>query len=237
MRPAESAPESWGERLGTRWRELLGDGLFAYSRLVMLTSCFRVEGWQNMDAAQTSGRPVLWSLWHEQMRTFVVFADRFLQRDDFVAVVVGDDRGDTLSRYGSHFGSRPHKVDMKGNPVAAGRAVLHIVKALQGGRQSMIAPDGPDGPAYVPKPGVTFLARKAEAAVLPIGLCSRQAYRLKRWDRYMVPVPFGKLHVTIGEPIYANRRDDDQLLAQTIGAALHRTRTRAQVMAGIRPFL
>ena len=53
----------------------------------------------------------------------------------------------------------------------------------------------------------------------------------------MVPVPFGKLHVTIGEPIYANRRDDDQLLAQTIGAALHRTRTRAQVMAGIRPFV
>ena len=69
MRPAESAPESWGERLGTRWRELLGDGLFAYSRLVMLTSCFRVEGWQNMDAAQTSGRPLLWSLWHEQMMT------------------------------------------------------------------------------------------------------------------------------------------------------------------------
>lgn len=237
MELPENANESWRERLGVRWRELLGDGLFAYSRLVMLTSRYRVEGWQNMEEAQASGRPLLWSLWHEQMMTFVVFADHFLQRDDFVAVVVGDDRGDTLGRYGSHFGSSPHKVNMKGNPVAAGRAVLHIVKALQGGQQSMIAPDGPDGPAYVPKPGVTFLARKAEAAVLPIGLCSRQAYRLKRWDHYMVPVPFGKLHATIGEPIYASRRDDDQELAQTISAGLHQARTRAQVMAGIRPFL
>lgn len=237
MSRPEGAQMRRRERLAVRWRELLGDGLFAYSRLVMLTTRFRVEGWRNMEAARATGRPLLWSLWHEQVMTFVIFGDGCLQRDDFVAVVVGDDRGDTLGRYGSHFGSSAHKVDMKGNPVAAGRAVLHIVEALQGGRQSMIAPDGPDGPAYVPKPGVTFLARKAEAAVLPIGLCSRQAYRLKRWDRYMVPVPFGALHVTIGEPLYASRRDDDEELAQILSAALHRARTRAQVLAGIRPFL
>jgi lysophospholipid acyltransferase (LPLAT)-like uncharacterized protein len=203
----------------------------------MLTSRFRVEGWENLEVAKASGRPLLWSLWHGQVMPFVVFGDRFLERDDFVAVVVGDDRGDTLGRYGSHFGSRTYKVNMRGNPVAAGRAVLHIVEALQGGRQSMLAPDGPDGPAFVPKRGVTFLARKAEAVVLPTGICSRQAYRLRRWDRYQVPVPFGRLHVTIGEPIYASRRDDDQELAGRISAALHKARFRAQVLAGIRPHL
>jgi lysophospholipid acyltransferase (LPLAT)-like uncharacterized protein len=202
----------------------------------MLTSRYRVEGWQNFENARSTGRPLLWSLWHGQMMGFVVFGDRFLERDNFVAIVVGDSRGDTLGTYGSHFGSQAYQVDMSGNPVAAGRAVLHIVEGLQGGRMSLIAPDGPDGPAYVPKRGVTFLARKAEAAILPVGIWSRQAVKLPRWDHYQVPVPLGRLHVTIGEPIYASRKSDEQGLTGTISAALHKARTRAQVLAGVRPW-
>ncbi|MDT8304492.1 MAG: hypothetical protein RRC07_01040 [Anaerolineae bacterium] len=223
-------------RLGVWWRQLLGHGLFAYSRLVMLTGRYRVEGWEHMHAAQESGRPILWSLWHGQMMPFVVFADRFLERANFVAVIVGDERGDTLGAYGSHFGSTPYRVDMGGNPVAAGRAVLRVIEGLQGGRMSMLAPDGPDGPPYVPKPGVTFLARKAEAVILPIGLWSRQAIRLPRWDHYQVPVPLGRIHITIGEPIYAERKSDDAALQETLSAALHKRRTRAQVMTGIKPW-
>jgi lysophospholipid acyltransferase (LPLAT)-like uncharacterized protein len=222
------------DRLGIAWRRLLGHGLFAYSRLAMLTSHYRVEGWQNYQTARDSGRPILWSLWHGQVMPFVVFGDHFLERDNFVAIVVGDSRGDTLGTYGSHFGSRAYLVDMGGNPVAAGRAVLRIVEGLQGGRMSIIAPDGPDGPAYVPKPGVTFLARKAEAAILPTGAWSRQAVKLPRWDHYQVPVPLGRLHVTIGEPIYASRKSDEESLTETISAALHTARTRAQILAGVR---
>lgn len=230
------ALKSHSDQVGVWWRQLLGHGLFVYSRFVMRTSRYRVEGWENMRAAQESGRPLLWSLWHGQMMPFVVYADRFLERDNFVAIVVGDERGDTLASYGSHFGSQPYRVDMSGNPVAAGRAVLRIIEGLQGGRMSMLAPDGPDGPPYVPKPGVTFLARKAEAAILPVGLWSRQAIRLPRWDHYQVPVPFGRLHVTIGKPIYATRKSDDGALQETLSAALHETRTRAQVLAGIKPW-
>lgn len=229
-------PESRTERLGRSWRRLLGHGLFAYSRLAMLTSRYRVEGWENYRAARDTGRPLLWSLWHGQMMAFVVFGDRFLERDNFVAIVVGDSRGDTLGAYGSHFGSKPYLVDMSGNPVAAGRAVLRIVEGLQGGRMSVIAPDGPDGPAYQPKPGVTFLARKAEAAILPVGAWSRQAIKLDRWDHYQVPVPLGRLHVTIGAPIFAARKSDDRELTEAVSAALHKARTRAQVMAGVQPW-
>jgi lysophospholipid acyltransferase (LPLAT)-like uncharacterized protein len=230
------ARESLRERPGVLWRTFLGHGLFAYSRLAMLTSRYHVEGWHNLSSAQETGRPLLWSLWHGQMMLFVVFADRFLERDNFVAIVVGDDRGDTLTAYGSHFGSRAYRVDMGGNPVAAGRAVLRIIEGLQGGRMSLLAPDGPDGPAYHPKPGVTFLARKAEAAIVPVGVWSRQAFQLRRWDRYQVPVPFGRLHVTIGSPILATRKSDDDALTAALSAALHQARTRAQVLAGIRPW-
>jgi lysophospholipid acyltransferase (LPLAT)-like uncharacterized protein len=222
----------WGER----WRRLQGEALFRYSRLTMRTARYRVDGQPNMEAAEQSGRPVLWSLWHQQVMLFVSFGDRFLENENFVALTVGDERGDTLGAFAERLGGRAHRVDMQGNPFAAGRAVLRVIRDMNEGRHSVLAPDGPDGPAYVPKPGIAFLARKAEAAVLPCGLWTRQAYQIDRWDRYLVPLPFARIHVAIGPPIYAERRMDQDDLLRQISDALHKTRTRAQVLAGVRPW-
>ena len=130
---------------------------------------------------------------------FVAFGDRYLPNEAFAAIRVGDERGDVLGAYAERLGSRTYRVNMEGNPFAAGRAVLQVIREMKAGKQSLIAPDGPDGPAFVPKRGVTFLARKAEAAVLPVGVWTRQAYALNRWDNYLVPFPFARIHVVLGK--------------------------------------
>lgn len=220
--------------LGRRWRQMQGNALYSYSRLVTYTARFRVEGWPNMHQAQGSGRPVLWSLWHGQVMAFLSFGDHYLNAQDFVAVMVGDERGDTLGVFGDRLGGKTFRVDMQGNPFAAGRAVLRVVQALKAGRQSVIAPDGPDGPAFIPKPGVAFLAQKAEAAILPMGIWTRQAYQLRRWDRYLVPLPFARFHATLGEPLFPDRKMDRDALLEAIARSLHEARARAQVLAGVR---
>lgn len=221
---------------GRVWRRLEGTALFSYSRLVAFTSRYRAEGWQNLHAAQATGRPLLWALWHGQVMPFVAFGDRYLPNEQFVAIRVGDERGDVLGAYADRLGSRTYRVDMEGNPFAAGRAVLRVIREMKGGKQSLIAPDGPDGPAFVPKRGITFLARKAEAAVLPVGVWTRQAYQLNRWDNYLVPLPFARIHVTLGEPLLVDRHADEAALERQISRALHRARARAQVLAGVRPW-
>ena len=221
---------------GSRWRTLQGYGLFLYGRLLSLTGRFHIEGWDHLQQASRSGRPLLWTLWHGQLMPFISFGARFLDPSEFVAIMVGDERADTLGAFSKQLGGTTVRVNMSGNPFAAGRAVLRVIQAMREGSQSVIAPDGPDGPAFVPKPGVAFLARKAGATILPVGAWTRQAYRIKRWDNYLLPFPFARIHVVLGQPLYAEREDDQERLLTAISAALHKARTRAQILAGARPW-
>ncbi|MDX1662362.1 MAG: hypothetical protein R3272_01135 [Candidatus Promineifilaceae bacterium] len=218
---------------GRLWRQLQGDALFAYTRIVTRTAHFNVEGWEHLEAAQKTGRPLLWSLWHEQVMNFLVFGDRHFDAADFVAVTVGDTRGDTLGTVAERLGGKPILVDMQGNPVAAGRAVVRVIQAMRSGKQTLIAPDGPDGPVFEPKGGVAVLAKKAEAAILPIGIYARHAYRLDRWDRYQVPYPFAHLDVAIGLPLLVSRDTEQEALLDEISSLLHRMRDRAREMGGV----
>lgn len=222
--------------LAPAWRTLQGHGLYLYGRALSLSGRFHVEGWRHVQDAGKTGRPLLWALWHGQLMPFVSFGARFLDPSRFVAIRVGDERGDTLGVFSRQLGGSTVRVDMSGNPFAAGRAVLRVIQAMESGSQSVIAPDGPDGPPFVPKPGVAFLARKARAAILPVGAWTRHAFHLRRWDRYLLPVPFARTHVVIGAPLLVDRQDDQQLLLNQIAETLHRVRYRAQVLSGVRPW-
>jgi lysophospholipid acyltransferase (LPLAT)-like uncharacterized protein len=69
------------------------------------------------------------------------------------------------------------------------------------GKHLYINPDGPDGPSHVIKPGLTYIAKKADAIILPAGGYTRRAYVVPRWDRYVVPYPYNRISVCVGEPI------------------------------------
>lgn len=222
--------------LTVAWRALQGRGLYLYGQALSASARFHIEGWQNLEKAQETDRPLLIALWHGQLMPFIAFGARFLDPRQFVAVMVGDQRGDTLGAFASQLGGRTVRVDMTGNPFAAGRAVLRVIEAMQEGSQSIIAPDGPDGPPFVPKPGVAFLARKARAVLLPVGAWTRHAIQLNRWDRYLLPFPFAAIQIVFGTPLFVERKDDQALLLEKVSVALHEVRERSQVRAGIRPW-
>ena len=220
----------------TRRLRFQGYALFRYARLVTRTARFQVEGWPNAEKASATGRPRVWTTWHGTGMTFLNFGDRFLDASNFVAIVVGDDRSNVLAEMGSRFGGTPVAVDMQGNPVAAGRSVLKVVKALRAGRETVLFPDGPDGPAFVPKAGIGFLARKAAAAVRPTAVWTKWGVHLRRWDRYLLPFPFARLQVVIGEPLLVDEAMPETDVLAQITEALNTVRTRAQILAGAQPW-
>jgi len=198
-----------------------GNMLALYHRVLARTVRWQVEGQANISKAMVSKRPLLWLFWHEQLSVFVTYAVRFVGGDKFTIVTLGGDpRGDILSTFAASLGASPYGVDMQGNPMEAGRKVLRIIEAMKGGKDSFLAPDGPDGPAFKPKPGASFLARKAEAAVIPVGGFTHAGYALRRWDKYLVPFPFARLHLVFGEPIFVNKRDKDEAITEKISGAL-----------------
>ena len=198
-----------------------GNMLALYHRILARTVRWQIEGQANVTKAKASGRPLLWLFWHEQLSTFVTYAVRFVGGEKFTMVTLGGDpRGDILTTFAAALGASPYGVDMQGNPMEAGRKVLRIIEAMKGGKDSFLAPDGPDGPAFAPKPGASFLARKSEAAVIPVGGFTKAGFALRRWDKYLVPFPFSRLRLVFGEPIYINRRDKDDEVTEKIVAAL-----------------
>jgi lysophospholipid acyltransferase (LPLAT)-like uncharacterized protein len=77
---------------------------------------------------------------------------------------------------------------------------LQLTEVLSARRDVVITPDGPRGPVYELGPGIIFLAQKSGAAVLPMNMEYSNCWRIKSWDRFIVPRPFAKVHVIIGRP-------------------------------------
>lgn len=198
-----------------------GNALALYHRLLARTVRWRIQGQANVTKARASGRPILWLFWHGQLSTFVTYGVRFIGGQNFTIVTLGGDpRGDILSSFAITLGASPFGVDMQGNPMAAGRSVLRIIQAMKEGKDSFLAPDGPDGPAFMPKPGASFLARKAEAAIVPVGGYTPFNYSLRRWDNYLIPLPFARLTLVFGNPIFINKRDKDEVVTEKITQVL-----------------
>jgi len=80
-------------------------------------------------------------------------------------------------------------------------AILQLTETLASGRDVVITPDGPRGPAYELGPGIVFLTQKSDALVLPMNLEYSRCWRLGSWDRFIIPQPFSKVRVLISRPL------------------------------------
>jgi lysophospholipid acyltransferase (LPLAT)-like uncharacterized protein len=221
--------------LGTLWKRLQGNLLFLYIRLVALTSRLQIDGKENLNLARASGRPLFFCSWHGQQMLSLLYGINFEDVASYAALVVGDERYHVLNTMLTRLGVKSYSVDMQGNPVAAGRSVLRLIQAMRRGMNSGILPDGPDGPAFVPKPGLVLIARKAAATIMPMGAWTRHAYQLRRWDRYLVPFPFARIHVVFGKPLRVPPDEDKETLLARLTKAMNDASLDAQLSAGIRP--
>jgi lysophospholipid acyltransferase (LPLAT)-like uncharacterized protein len=90
-----------------------------------------------------------------------------------------------------------------GSSSHGGMLVLRAcARDLRNGRNIVITPDGPRGPAQTIKPGVAQIALVSGAPVVPISMVPRHAWRLRSWDRFCIPMPFTRIRVRLGEPIH-----------------------------------
>jgi hypothetical protein len=83
--------------------------------------------------------------------------------------------------------------------IKALREVLHL---LGEGRSFAFTPDGPKGPRHYAHPGVVYMASHASCVLMPLGIAASSAWRLPTWDRYLIPKPFSRAHVYLGEEMY-----------------------------------
>jgi lysophospholipid acyltransferase (LPLAT)-like uncharacterized protein len=68
----------------------------------------------------------------------------------------------------------------------------------------VITPDGPKGPRFVFKSGAILLAQISGRPMLPMAYAASRAW-LFAWDKFVLPKPFSRIAIAIGEPVWVER--------------------------------
>jgi lysophospholipid acyltransferase (LPLAT)-like uncharacterized protein len=117
-------------------------------------------------------------------------------------------------------------------------ALRSLVRLLKSGGHIGITPDGPRGPRMRISPGTMLLAALSGAPIVPVTYSASFAVRFKSWDRFLLPLPFGRLHVAIGTPLTVPRDADEAMLSSlrlALEAELNRLTQHCDECAGQAP--
>ncbi|MBN1316052.1 MAG: hypothetical protein JXA42_11305 [Anaerolineales bacterium] len=205
-------------------------GLFVISQIVRYSARYRLIGREHLDALAEAGKPAIWTTWHGgTMMMAGYFFRHFSGKESTMLFIVPDDwRGETLTEWARISGTKTFAVSMRENSLVAARRFLKLVREIKRGMSTYINPDGPDGPSRVPKPGVSFLAAKTGAPVLPVGVYTNTSYEIRRWDRYALPFPFSRITITIGAPLTVAPDEEIEVAGNRIAEAINRAMEEAK---------
>lgn len=183
-----------------RWAVRLGSVLL---RLLAATWRIReVEG-ERIRAPLRERRPFVAVFWHGQMLPLL-----WWHRNRGIAILISEHGdGEIIARIARSLG---YDLVRGSSSRGAERALLESIRTASSGTPVAITPDGPRGPAHTFAAGALLVSYRARAPVLPVAASASRAWRLRSWDRFMIPKPFARVTIAYGEAetvVAASARD------------------------------
>lgn len=84
-------------------------------------------------------------------------------------------------------------------------ALRDMQEKIRDGVAVVTTADGPNGPKYEFKPGAVLMARIGGTPMVPLACAADRAWYLDRWDDFMIPKPFARVVLAVGEPVVVPR--------------------------------
>lgn len=179
----------------------LGQGLMW---LLYRTCQIEVNGVENLHQSKEKG-PCILMLWHNRM-IMVPYSLWHYAADYIYTCVISNSRdGDLLAAMANVY-KQGRSLRVPHN--ARHKALRAMIQRVQKGEILMLTPDGPRGPRYKVKPGITFTAKASGAYVIPFSWSASKFWQLKSWDGLIFPKPFSKIIVEFGTPICSQELED-----------------------------
>jgi len=201
-------------------------------RLLRWTSRVEYHGRDVLDGLREDGGRVLLAFWHEQLLLMP-----YVYPGPRITVMVSKHQdGEWIARTVERFGIH----STRGSSTRGGTSALRaLVRRVRAGWDGAFTPDGPRGPRRKAQPGVILAARLCGAPILPVALGCSRARRLASWDRFLLPLPFGKVAYVYGEPLRVPPTAGEgeiERLSRELETALNELSNRAEALAlGERP--
>lgn len=160
--------------------------MLAYLELVARTSRVVMRGTENVTGDTLIG------FWHGDSYCMQLVLRELAPRYPRVRIVVtADRRGDYIDRMARHYGGEALRMR---DGVSARHSLRTLREASRASGIVAAALDGPTGPLHRPKKLLFQLASDAGKEVACISFAYSRVIRLRRrWDRYVIPLPFCRI--------------------------------------------
>jgi lysophospholipid acyltransferase (LPLAT)-like uncharacterized protein len=135
---------------------------------------------------------IIYAFWHQdELALMNVFTEK-----NVVAMVSHSKDGTIMSTALNLSGYKT----VRGSSSKGGmRAFLEGLKLVKEGYSFTMAVDGPRGPIYKVKEGITKMSEKTKRPILPVKGFPRNYYLFhKSWNQARLPLPFSRIDVKIG---------------------------------------
>jgi lysophospholipid acyltransferase (LPLAT)-like uncharacterized protein len=180
------------------WRIVAAFGVFLIKMFWRTCRVVRVMGDEHTARALQATPSVIPVYWHQHQlfaaKYLLEQAPRGLKLGFLISPSVDGDIGVMIvSKFGGHSirGSASH---------TGARALRDYYDALvKQGVSPSITPDGPKGPRFVFKPGAILLSQMSQRPMLPLAYAASRAW-LIAWDKFVIPWPFSRIVIAVGEP-------------------------------------
>lgn len=152
----------------------------------------RVSNDDDLRRQRAAKQPVIFILWHGQLLPLL-----YHHRREGVAVLISEHSdGEIVARIAISLGYRT----VRGSTSrGAARALIGLSRAVKEGHDLAITPDGPRGPAKSFAAGALVVAQRTGAPMVPVAVSANRGWRLKSWDRFLIPKPFARVHIVYGD--------------------------------------
>jgi lysophospholipid acyltransferase (LPLAT)-like uncharacterized protein len=199
---------------------LIGRLLAAYVRLVAATS--RVEG------SPVTQEQVVLAFWHEYNLVAATAAYKLRRGRRHVSFSTQTFRGEVMNAMLAAIGAGSVPLPAENQRAEAARLSRELARLGRDGATVAVSPDGPMGPYRRAKPGALIVARESGLSLQPWAVIARPSFRLNgRWDRHIVPLPFGRMRVVEADPIDVGERQPIRPLLARLQASLDEVAARA----------
>jgi len=136
--------------------------------------------------------------WHQQHQLCANLIRQWIRKGFAMSILVSASvDGEIPARIAGAWGADI----IRGSANQTGALVMRDMHgALKRGRSIIMTPDGPNGPPFEFKAGNILMARISGAPLVPLACAADRTWHLTGWDRMMIPKPFARVVIAIGEP-------------------------------------
>lgn len=197
---------SWRMLASGPVQAILAMAVALYLKLVGATTRWQREGFAEPLARLAQGEPFILCFWHGRLAAMPLCHP---ERSRAAVLISAHRDGRLIARTIRHFGL----ATIDGSSSRGGEAgLVECARRLTQGGVVAIAPDGPRGPRMRAAAGALKLASVTGAPIYPVSVATSRRRVLASWDRFLLPLPFGRGLFLVGTPIVLPREADGAAL-------------------------